>query len=153
LAADSERPPARPHRSARRKARKYALDILFAADLREEDPAAMLAAEVFTTQEPPPPYSRALVEGVAARQADLDAAVSTHLAKGWTLERMPRVDRCLARLAVFEFTCLDVPADVAIAEAAALAAELSTEASPGFLSGVLGAVAKDRLGPAPAETA
>jgi N utilization substance protein B len=136
--------PARPHRTARRKARKYALDLLFAADLRGLGPAAVLAEESFTTEEPPPAYSRALVAGVAERQAEIDGLITGRLARGWSLDRMPRVDRCLARIAVYELAWTDTPADVAIAEAAALAAELSTEASASFLSGLLGGIAKDR---------
>jgi N utilization substance protein B len=123
---------------------------LFAADLREVSPEAVLADGNFTSQSPPPPYAVALVEGVARRQVELDAAVAACLSSGWTVARMPRVDRCLARLAAYEFLHAAVPADVAISEAAALAAELSTEASPGFLSGVLGALAKRRSEAAPA---
>jgi N utilization substance protein B len=133
----------RPHRSGRRKARKYALDVLFAADLRGLDPAALLEAGDFTTQLPPPAYSRQLVIGVAEHRATLDATIAAHLAPGWTVPRMPRVDRCLARLAVFELTATDTPAEVAVSEAVALAAELSTDNSAGFLSGVLGAIIRD----------
>jgi len=134
----SEAPP--PHRTGRRKARKYALDVLFAADLREADPQAILADGGLTTQGPLPAYSRALIEGVASHRPALDAVIAAHLPQGWTVDRMPRVDRGLARLATYELLHTDTPAEVAISEAVALATELSTDDSPGFLNGLLSAI-------------
>jgi N utilization substance protein B len=131
------------HRSARRKARKYALDVLFAADIQGVDPAAILAQGLVTTPLQPPDYTRQLVEGVVDHQAAIDADITAHLKPGWTLARMPAVDRALARIAVYEVTETDTPPSVALSEAVELAAELSTGDSPGFLTGLLGAVVAD----------
>ncbi|MDR1264433.1 MAG: transcription antitermination factor NusB [Propionibacteriaceae bacterium] len=130
----------RPHRSGRRKARKYALDLLFAADLRQVDPMALAAQNMVTTDAALPAYSRQLVEAVADHQPELDQTIARCLKPGWSIARMPAVDRSLARLAVAEATWLSVPPGVVISEAAALARELSTDESPQFLSGLLGAI-------------
>jgi N utilization substance protein B len=140
--------PPGPHRTARRKARKYALDVLFAADLQEVDPMSIVAQGLVTNQEELPAYSVELVEGVTDHLAELDQAIAAHLKEGWTVARMPRVDRQLARLAVFEATHLSTPAEVAVGEAVALAAELSTDDSPAFLAGLLNAVLKAAVTPA-----
>jgi N utilization substance protein B len=117
--------------------------VLFAADLRGIRPERILQDGTFVSQVLPSDHARRLIEGVAERRSELDEAIATHLAEGWTIARMPRVDRNLARLAAFEILDTDTPAEVAISEAVALAAELSTDASAGFLSGVLGALAKE----------
>jgi N utilization substance protein B len=134
--------PQPSHRSARRKARKYALDVLFAADLQEVDPTAIVAQGLVTTQTALPAYTRELVEGVWDNRFEVDGLIAAHLKQGWTVERMPAVDRALARIAVYEITHTATPPEVAISEAVALAAELSTDTSPAFLTGVLGAVAR-----------
>ncbi|MGI8627063.1 MAG: transcription antitermination factor NusB [Geodermatophilaceae bacterium] len=128
--------------SARRKARKRALDVLFEADLRGIDAAELLSLRTADAAPPVAPYARLLVEGVLAHQAEIDALISEH-ALGWTLPRLPGVDRILLRLAIYEVLyCPDVPRAVAIDEAVELAKSLSTEESPSFLNGVLGAVAR-----------
>jgi N utilization substance protein B len=132
----------RPHRSGRRKARKYALDVLFAADLRGCHPDQTLAQQAEVQELPP--YTEQLVEGVVTQIDAIDRLLNSRLDAGWSLPRLARVDRNLARIAVWEFTWGGVPAGVAIAEAVGLAAELSTDRSPDFLSGWLGAVAAER---------
>jgi N utilization substance protein B len=136
---------ARPHRSGRRKARKYALDVLFAADLRGCHPDAALAEQ--SQVQDLPPYTAVLVEGVVDQIDIIDRLLAAHLDAGWSLERLARVDRNLARIAVWEFIWGAIPANVAIAEAVGLAGELSTDRSSSFLSGLLGAVAADGTAP------
>lgn len=126
--------------SARTKARKRALDILFEADLRQADPLAILAAHVELGEPPVRPFTSELVEGVVADLAALDQLIAGALAAGWTLERMPRVDRNLARIAAYELVHTEVSPQVAVAESVALAQELSTDDSASFLNGVLRAI-------------
>jgi N utilization substance protein B len=124
-----------------RKARKYALDILYSADLTyitlEE---AMTAYETMSDRELPA-YSRQLAKGVDAHGYLIDGYLAPCLAENWTIERMPAIDRCLARIAVYEMLYADLPAAIAISEAVSLAEELSTDSSASFLTGVLGHVA------------
>ncbi len=130
--------------SARRKARKRALDVLFEADLRGIDSAALLADRVAAADPPVAPYAQVLVEGVVAHREEIDTLISVN-AQGWTLPRLPGVDRALLRIAIYELLhCPDVPDAVAIDEAVELAKSLSTDESAGFLNGVLGAVARAR---------
>ena len=133
--------PGRGRTSTRSKARKRALDILFEADLRGTDPLETLNAHVAAATPPVRDYTAQLVHGVIARLPEIDYRLSDHISSGWTLERMPRVDRAAARIAVYEIDHLNVPDAVAISEAVALVADLSTDDSPTFLSGLLGAVA------------
>ncbi|HEY8453253.1 MAG: transcription antitermination factor NusB [Micromonosporaceae bacterium] len=129
---------------ARRKARKRALDVLYEADLRQRPATEVLAEYVSRLEEPKPrylPYTIALVEGVVAHQDRIDELIESY-AEGWTLERMPAVDRNLARIAIYELLWVDdVDHPVAITEAVELARELSTDDSPRFLNGVLGRIA------------
>jgi N utilization substance protein B len=129
--------------AARSKARKRAVDILFEADQRAIDPVEVLARRRDDGDEPTNPYTVVLVEGVAGHQSEIDAAISEH-AQGWSLPRMPAVDRAVLRLAVYEVRFgTDVPTAVAIDEAVRLAKELSTDDSPAFVNGVLGAIAAE----------
>ncbi|MGC3956228.1 MAG: transcription antitermination factor NusB [Propionicimonas sp.] len=139
MAATSAKRP-----SARSKARKRALDILFEADLRQTDPLAVLAAHVELGEPPVRPFTSELVEGVVANLAGIDQLIAGSLASGWTLDRMPRVDRNLARLATYEIVHTEVAPEVAVAESVALAQELSTDESATFLNGVLRAVGANR---------
>jgi N utilization substance protein B len=129
---------------ARRKARKRALDVLYEADLRKLPAAEVLTAYVARMAQPPPghlAYAVTLVEGVAAHRERIDELIASY-AEGWTLERMPPVDRNLARIAVYELLWADdVDAPVAITEAVELARQMSTDDSPRFLNGVLGRIA------------
>jgi N utilization substance protein B len=133
---------------ARSKSRKRALDILYGADVRGVPLAELLAEEsVRATQQPQResswPYARAIVEGVDEHQHEIDAAIEQH-AQGWTLARMPLLDRALARLGAWEILYNDeVPDAVAISEAVESASELSTEDSAGFINGLLGAIARE----------
>ncbi len=130
--------------STRTKARKRALDILFEADLREAPIGEILAAHQEENTPPVRDFTVELVSGVADRLDEIDAEIVGHLADGWTLARMPRVDRNLARLAVYELTATDTSADIVLAEAVALCQELSTDESPAFLNGLLAAVVAAR---------
>lgn len=130
--------------AARSKARKRALDILFASELRSENPVEALATAIADGDGPSNAYTTELVEGVHANRARIDEVLGDY-SQGWTLERMPAVDRNVLRLGVFEILFnSDVPTAVAVSEALALVTELSTDESPAFVNGVLGAVARDR---------
>lgn len=130
-------PAARKRTSARTKARKRALDILFEAELRGADPVATLAERTADADPPVREFTTLLVEGVVANQQAIDERISAALSKGWSLHRMPRVDRNIVRIAVYELTSTEVAAEVAVAEAVGLAQELSTDESPAFVNGVL----------------
>jgi N utilization substance protein B len=129
---------------ARRKARKRALDVLYEADIRDLPPVDVLATYLQRIAVPHPehlPYAVSLVEGVASHQGRIDELIASY-AEGWTLERMPVVDRNLARIAVHELLYVDEIDDaVAISEAVELAKQMSTDDSPRFLNGVLARIA------------
>jgi transcription antitermination protein NusB len=133
--------------AARHKARKRALDVLFQADLRDVDPLVVLAdAQRLRTEDgdtPLNPYAEELVAGVAAHRERIDELLATY-SLGWTIERMPGVDRSILRLGAYELLWGDVPAAVAIDEAVSLARELSTDDSPGFVNGLLARIAEQR---------
>ena len=130
--------------SARSKARKRALDILFESELRGLAPGATLADRRAVADRPLNDYTVRLVEGVAEHLDEIDATISAYSAS-WPLERMPAVDRNIVRIGVFELVHVDeVPAAVALDQAVTLARELSTEDSPGFVNGLLAAVASAR---------
>jgi N utilization substance protein B len=127
--------------SARTKYRKRALDILFESELQGLAAGGSLAERLVVNDPPINAYTQLLVEGVAANVERLDGLISEN-ARGWTLDRMPVVDRNLLRIAAYEITEVeDVPTAVAIAEAVELAKELSTDDSPNFINGVLSAIA------------
>lgn len=126
--------------SARTKARKRALDILFEADLRELAATEVLAAHLDENDPPVREFSVTIVEGVTADLDRIDELISTNLASGWTLGRIPRVDRNLARIAVYELIHTDTSTDVVLAEAVSLCQDLSTDESPAFLNGLLASV-------------
>lgn len=123
--------------AARTKYRKRALDVLFESELQGLSLGGSLEARLVTNDPPINPYTARLVEGVAAQQERIDALISEH-ARGWTLDRMPGVDRNLARIAVYEILFVDdVPGPVAVSEAVELATDLSTDESPSFVNGLL----------------
>jgi transcription antitermination protein NusB len=126
--------------AARTKARKRALDILFESEVRGL-PLDGTLEERLTLQDPPiGDYSVELVRGVREHQEQIDRLLTTY-AEGWTLDRMPSVDRNVLRLGVFELLYAeDVPDAVAVSEAVALVRDLSTDDSPAFVNGVLGAI-------------
>ena len=122
---------------ARSKARKRALDILFEAELRGTPVLDLLAERTALASPPVSGYAADLVRGVAAHQPRIDELISTY-AEGWTLDRMPAVDRNVLRIGVYELLwAQDVPDAVAISEAVLLARDLSTDASPTFVNGLL----------------
>jgi N utilization substance protein B len=130
---------------ARRKARKRALDVLYEADLRDRPPVEVLVGYLQRIEQPRPEhlgYAVGLVEGVAEHLDRIDELIASY-AEGWTLDRMPVVDRNLARIAVYELLYVDEIDDaVAISEAVELARQMSTDDSPRFLNGVLGRIAE-----------
>lgn len=127
---------------ARSKARKRAVDVLYAAALRDADPVTLLVERIEATEHPAPnDYATTLVEGVVAHRERIDELLTEH-AEGWTLDRMPFVDLAVLRLGVYELLWAgDVPDAVAIDEAVQLARSLSTDDSPRFVNGVLGRLA------------
>jgi transcription antitermination protein NusB len=130
--------------AARSKARKRALDVLYAADLRAVDPLVMLAERRALAEPPVNDYTVELVEGVHLHRDRIDTILADY-AEGWTLARMPGVDRAVLRLGVYELLWRDeVPDAVAIDEAVELAKSLSTDESPRFVNGVLARVHRDR---------
>jgi N utilization substance protein B len=130
---------------ARRKARKRALDVLYEADLRDLPPSRVLSTYLDRIAQPRPAhldYTIMLVEGVAKELDRIDELLASY-AEGWTLDRMPVVDRNLARIAIYELLYVDEIDDpVAISEAVELAKQMSTDDSPRFLNGVLGRIAE-----------
>ncbi len=125
--------------AARTKARKRALDVLFEAEQRGLDPLEVLSRRIAEpgTQAPVPQYAADIVEGVVAHLERIDEVLATH-SHGWTVARMPAVDRNLLRLGAWEILYNDeVPDLVAVAQAVALAEELSTDESPSFVNGLL----------------
>jgi transcription antitermination protein NusB len=130
--------------AARSKARKRALDVLFEADVRGVSPLDTLTAWVDRDDPPIADYTRAIVEGVAARRERIDEVIISY-SSDWPLERMPPVDRNTLRVAVYALLwCDDVPDAVAIDEAVELAKSLSTDDSAGFVNGLLARVLADK---------
>jgi len=129
---------------ARTKARKRALDILFAAEMRREDPVEALDHAIEAGEGPTNEYTASLVRGVGEHRVRIDELLTTY-SQGWTLDRMPAVDRNVLRIGVFELLYVeDVPDPVAVTEAMGLVRELSTDESPQFVNGVLGALQRDK---------
>lgn len=133
--------------SARTKARKRALDILFQADVRGEDLPVMLATEAKRAASEPDRqaswlYARDIVDGVIDNRDAIDEQITT-FSKDWSLQRMPAVDRALLRIGTWEILYNDeVPTAVAIDEAVELAKEFSTDDSGSFVHGVLARIAR-----------
>lgn len=132
--------------SARTKARKRAMDMLFVADVMERDLRDVLAEEQAKALHEPEReaswrYAREIIEGYLEHEVDIDVRIEA-TANGWTLERMPSVDAAILRIGVWEILHNDeVPAEVAINEAITAASEYSTDDSSRFISGVLGTIA------------
>ena len=127
---------------ARSKARKRALDLLYAAELRGESVSDALARVTAEGDAPTNDYTVTLVRGVAEHAERIDELLTTY-SEGWTLERMPVVDRNLARIAVYELLFVpEIDDPVAITEAVELARQMSTDDSPRFLNGILGRIAE-----------
>ena len=133
--------------SARGKARKRALDLLYASEMRAESAVVALDRAIEAGEGPTNDYTGVLVRGVVEHQARIDELL-TEYSQGWTLQRMPAVDRNVLRLGVFELLYVDdVPDAVAVSEAISLVRDLSTDESPTFVNGILGAI--ERSNPSP----
>lgn len=135
--------------SARTKARKRAVDLLYGADLRQislNDAIAMEAerAAAQPDREASWSYARDIVVGITEHGDEIDELIETY-SQGWTIDRMPTLDRALVRIGIWEIMFNDkVPDSVAISEAVKLASELSTEDSAGFVNGLLGRITQIR---------
>lgn len=137
--------------TARSKARKQALDILFESDIRQSSAIDLLASRLSVEEgadaRPIREFAKALVTGVVDHRRKIDELISTY-AQGWDMDRLPIVDRNILRIAIYEILWGgDVPDAVAIDEALTMAAMLSTEESAGYIHGVLGRISsiKDDL--------
>jgi N utilization substance protein B len=135
--------------SARTKARKRALDVLYGADVRQISINEALATEAERAVSEPQResswlYAREIVDGVLDHREEIDELIETY-SQGWTLARMPVVDRAILRIGVWEVIYNDeVPEGVAISEAVEAATVLSTDDSPGFINGLLAKIAQTR---------
>jgi transcription antitermination protein NusB len=126
--------------AARTKARKRAVDVLYEADVRSRDRLELLRERVADGNPPVPDHAVRLVEGVEEHAARIDALIDAHAAN-WSIDRLPDVDRAILRMGVFELLWADdVPDAVVIDEAVELAKVLSTDDSPAYVNGVLGAI-------------
>jgi transcription antitermination protein NusB len=124
--------------AARSKARKRALDVLFEAEVRGEPVLELLAERTAAADPPVSDYAAGLVRGVHAHAGQIDELLAAH-AQGWTVDRMPAVDRNILRIGVYELLWADdVPDAVAVSEAVVLAGDLSTDDSASFVNGLLG---------------
>jgi len=137
--------------SARTKARKRALDILYSADMRQISIDDAIAAEAARAVSEPARaaswlYAREIVDGIVDNKADIDEMIETY-AVGWTLARMPAIDRALLRIGIWEIMYNDdVPDAVAISEAVEAATVLSTDDSAGFINGLLAKISQVKPG-------
>ena len=130
--------------AARSKARKRALDILFESEARDVAASLVLEERMRAGDPPIHDYTAALVRGVAENAPRIDELISAY-AQGWSLERMPAVDRNVLRIGVYEILYVeDVPDAVAVSEALNLVRELSTDESPNFVNGVLGNILRNK---------
>lgn len=123
--------------AARTKARKRALDILFESELQHVALGAALSRRIAVADRPLNDYAVTLIEGIIAHKERIDELLASY-SVGWTLDRMPAVDRNVLRIGTYEVLYRDdVPDAVAISEAVALVRQLSTDESPGFVNGLL----------------
>lgn len=130
--------------SARSKARKQSLDLLYESDIRGTSSAELLSLrdviEDGPDARPIREYTKILINGVNEHIRKIDELISTY-AQGWDMDRLPAVDRNVLRIGIYEILWQeDVPDAVAIDEALALAKELSTDESSGYIHGVLGRI-------------
>jgi N utilization substance protein B len=124
---------------SRREARERALGLLYEAESKSMTPAEVIAGLPL----PPEPFAEELILGVGDHLDEIDATIRAY-AKGWTLERMPSLDRALLRIGVFELSYRpDVPTGAVISEAVELAKTFSTDDSGKFVNGMLSAIAAD----------
>jgi N utilization substance protein B len=131
--------------SARSKARKQALDLLYETDIRGTNLLETLVARDIPADGPDArpirEYTRELVNGVSDNRRKIDELITTY-AQGWDMDRLPAVDRNILRLGIYEILwSTSVPTSVAIDEALDLAKELSSDDSSKYIHGVLGRIA------------
>jgi N utilization substance protein B len=132
--------------SARTKARKRALDILYVADIRQISIDDALVAETQRAMNEPERtsswgYARDIVQGVIENRPEIDELIETY-SQGWSLQRMPTIDRAILRIGIWELTRNpEIPRPVAISEAVELAQSLSTDDSASFVNGLLARIA------------
>lgn len=131
--------------SARSKARKQALDILFESDIRGSVALDILLSrdviEKGPDARPIREYTREIINGVSEHRRKIDELIATY-AQGWDMDRLPAVDRSILRIGIYEIIWANtLPDAVAIDEALTLAKELSTDESAGYIHGVLGKIA------------
>ena len=130
--------------SARTKARKRALDVLFESEVRGLALDGTLEERLASPEPPVKEYTVELVRGVTEHRSKIDELLASY-SEGWSLERMPAVDRNVLRIGVFEVLYVDdVPDAVAVTEAINLVRDLSTDESPAFVNGVLGNIVRNK---------
>lgn len=137
------------HQSARTKARKAALDVLFEADLLGDDASSLLSQRMDDPESVVRAFTAELVLGVHEHAAEIDRRIRAVAPSQWPIERMPRIDRNLARIAIYELDHTGIDPSAAISEALELADALSTDESVAFLNGLLGRAARTRPGREP----
>lgn len=125
------------HHSARTKARKAALDIFYQSELRQTDPLEVLVDESCRVPERMRPFTKEIMHGVMDNLDAIHDRIDECVSGDWTLERMPAIDRCLARIAIWEIDHTETPDKIVISEAVELADEFSTDNSVKFLNGLL----------------
>lgn len=131
--------------ASRREARRIAIDVLYQADITDEEPSSVLD-DWRGAGRHVPGFAVELVEGVAERLPDIDLQLEEH-AEGWSVHRMAVLDRTILRVGVYEVRWRDdVPISVAISEAVEAANELSTDDSGRFINGVLGKIGREETG-------
>jgi N utilization substance protein B len=131
--------------SARSKARKQTLDLLYESDIRSSDLLELLAARDIVEEGPDArpirDYTKSLIEGIYAHKRKIDELIATY-AQGWDMDRLPAVDRNILRLGIYEILWMEELDDsIVIDEALTLAKDLSTDDSAGYIHGVLGRIA------------
>jgi N utilization substance protein B len=132
--------------SARSKARKQTLDLLYEADIRGASAAELLTTRDIVEEGPDArpirDFTRELISGITANKRKIDELITTY-AQGWDMDRLPAVDRNILRLGIYEIVWTpDLAEGIAIDEALNLAKELSTEESAGYIHGVLGKISQ-----------
>ena len=126
--------------SARSKARKAALDLLYESDIRSRPATELLNERLTDLDYLIRDYTRNLIVGVSERKSKIDEIILMRV-KGWDLDRMPVIDRNILRLGTFELLWSnEIPANVVISEAVELAKSLSTEESASYINGVMAAI-------------
>lgn len=130
--------------SARSKARKQALDLLYEADIRGSSALELLQSrdviEDGPDARPIRDFTKELISGISTNSRKIDELITTY-AQGWDMDRLPAVDRSILRLAIYEIVwSADLADGIAIDEALTLAKELSTDESAGYIHGVLGKI-------------